>query len=343
MRLNPGQWSSHLRGTLAPVYVVGGEEPLLIQESLDALRAAARKQGYAERQVLDVERGFDWGQLSAASASLSLFATRRLIEVNLPGGAPGDDGGKVLRELAQSPAPDTLLILVCGKLEWRSRQSAWYTALEQAGASLYFEALPPARLPEWIGERLRAAGLQASTDAIQLLAERTEGNLLAAQQDIEKLRLLFPDGKLDVEAIRSAVADSAHFEAFDLIEKVLAGDSRGVARSLPRLREEGTDLYALLGAWTWTLRQWLEAAGHFARLRDARKACEAARIFGPRQGPYLRALPRASAGRVSGWLACCSVIDLKGKSTGGEPAAWEDLLTCMLEASGVSGRFTPAP
>lgn len=337
MRLNPGQWATHLRGDLAPTYVVGGEEPLLLQEAMDALRAAARKQGYSERQVLDADRSFDWSQLAQASASLSLFSVRRLIEVHLPSGAPGDQGGKALRELAANPPPDTVVVLLCGKIEWRSRQGAWHTALEKTGASLYFEATPPAQLPTWIAGRMKTAGLRASDDAIALLAERTEGNLLAAQQDIQKLALLFPGGTLDVEAVREAVADSAHFEAFDLIEKVLKGDSRGVARSLPRLREEGTDLYALLGAWTWALRQWSEAAGHYARSQDARRACEAVRLFGPRQAPYLKALPRASAEQVSSWLARCSDIDLKGKSTGGESAAWEDLLTCLLAASGVTG------
>lgn len=336
MRLNPPQWAAHLRGELAPVYVMGGDEQLLLQEALDALRAAARAKGYAERQVLEVDRGFDWSALTQAASSLSLFASRRVIEVSLPSGAPGDAGSKALRALAAEPPPDTVVVLVCGKLEWKSRQSAWFGALEKAGASLYFEALPPARLPEWIAGRLKAAGLSADDDAIALLAERTEGNLLAAKQDIDKLALLFPGGKVNREAMRAAVADSAHFEAFDLIEKVLAGDSRGVARSLPRLREEGVDLHELLGAWSWTLRTWGDAAAHYARLGDARRACEAARLFGPRQAPYLKALPRASLAQVQDWLARCSDIDLKGKSTGGEPAAWADLLTCLLSASGIS-------
>ncbi len=335
MRLNLNQLATHLRQPLAPVYVVGGDEPLLIQESLDALRAAARKQGYSERQVLDAERGFDWSQLTQASASLSLFASKRLIELNLPTGAPGDAGGKVLRQIAEAPAPDTVIVIICAKLEWKSRQTAWYGALEKAGASLYIEAVPVPDLPRWISERLRAAGLTASDDAVQLLAERTEGNLLAAQQDIEKLKLLFPAGNIDVEQMREAVADSRHFEAFDLIEKVLSGDGAGAMRSLQRLREEGAELHPLLGAWAYTLRQWAEAAAHFARSRDAAAACAAAKIFGSRQAPYLKAVPRIRPARLHGWLARCSEIDLKGKSTGGEPAAWEDLLTCMLAASGV--------
>ncbi len=334
MRLNLTQLAAHLRQPLAPIYVIAGDEPLLIQESLDALRAAARGQGYSERQTLDVERGFDWAQLTQASASLSLFASRRLIELNLPTGSPGDEGGKVLRQLAESPAPDTVVLIICGRLEWRSRQTAWYTALEKAGASLYIDAVPAQDLPRWISERVRAAGLQASDDAAQLLAGRTEGNLLAAQQDIEKLKLLFPAGRIDVDNVRAAVADSARFEAFDLMEKVLGGDGAGAVRSLQKLREEGVELPGLLGAWAYTLRQWAEAAGHFARTRDAQSACAAAKIFGSRQAPYLKAIPRVNPARVHGWLARCAAIDLKMKSTGGEPAAWEELLTCVLAASG---------
>jgi len=333
MQLRLSQLAAHLRQPLAPIYVVAGEEPLLIQEALDALRAAARAQGYSERQVLDTERGFDWSQLTQASASLSLFASRRLIEVNVPG-SPGDEGGKVLRQMAEAPAPDTVLLVICGRLEWKQRKTAWYTALENAGAGLYVEPVKSGELPGWISARLKQAGLQASADAVQLLAERTEGNLLATAQDIEKLKLLVPAGRVEVEDVRAAVSDSSHFEAFDLTEKVLAGDAAGAARSLRRLREEGVELPPLLGAWAFTLRQWADAAGHFARTRDARAACEAARIFGPRQVPYAKALPRTKPAQVYDWLSRCSAIDLKAKSTGGAEAAWEDLLTCVLAASG---------
>jgi len=196
MQLRLPQLAQHFKQPLAPLYVVAGEEPLLIQESLDALRKAARAQGFSERQVFDVDRGFDWSQVGGAAASLSLFASRRLIEVNVPSGKPGDDGSKALQKLAEAPVPDTVIVVISGALEWNSRKSAWYTAIDGAGASLYIEAIPPAQLPAWLGGRLKAAGLTADAGALELLAERTEGNLLAAQQYIEKLRLLCPDGKV---------------------------------------------------------------------------------------------------------------------------------------------------
>lgn len=333
MQIRPAQLAAHLRQPLLSLYVVAGEEPLLIQESCDALRAAARVQGYSERQVLDADKSFDWSQLTQAAASLSLFATRRLIEVNLPSGAPGDAGSKALKALAESPVPDTVVVVICGALEYRSRQSGWYTALESQGASLYVWPVKPEELNAWIAGRLKTAGLAATPDAIELLAHRTEGNLLAAQQDIEKLKLLHPGEQLDAEKIRLAVADSARFDAFDLTDKVLMGDAAGAVRSLQRLRDEGVELPALVGAWAWMLRQWGQAASHYAQSRNAVAACEAAKIFGARQAPYLKALPRVRAARVHGWLAQASSIDLKGKSTGEEPAAWEELLTCVLAAS----------
>jgi DNA polymerase III subunit delta len=333
MQLRPAQLAAHLKQPLLPLYVVAGEEPLIIQESLDALRAAARKQGYSERQVLDADRAFDWSALTQAAASLSLFATRRLIEVNLPSGAPGDAGAKALKALAEAPVPDTVIVLICGPLEYRTRQSGWYTTLEGKGASLYVWPVKPEELPHWIGDRLAAAGLKATREAIELLVHRTEGNLLAAQQDIEKLKLLHAGETLTEENIQLAVADSARFDAFDLTDRVLMGDAEGAVRSLGRLREEGVELPALVGAWAWMLRQWGQAAAHYAQSRNATAACEAAKIFGPRQAPYLKALPRVRPAQVYGWLARASSIDLKGKSTAGEPGAWEELLTCVLAAS----------
>ncbi|HUS25352.1 MAG TPA: DNA polymerase III subunit delta [Candidatus Binatia bacterium] len=320
---------------LRPLYVVAGDEPLLVQEALDALRRAARTQAFTEREVLDAGKDFDWSQLLQAAASLSLFASRRAIEVHLPGGAPGDAGSKTLQSLARSPPPDTLIVLVCGALEWRARQSAWFSAIEQAGASLYFAAVTPEQLPQWIESRLQAAGIRASADAVRLLAERTEGNLLAAAQDVQKLRLLFPDGAVDEAGVRAAVADSARFEAFDLIEKVLAGDGAGAARSLARLREEGVELPALLGAWSFTLRQWAAAAAQFAQTKNATAALEAAGVWRARQAPFLKALPRARAGQVYGWLARCARMDFDAKS-GSAESAWEELLTCVMAASGAA-------
>lgn len=336
MQFKPAQIASHLARGLAPIYVVAGEEPLLIQETLDAIRAAARKAGYDEREVLDVERGFNWQSLVDSCASMSLFASRRLIEVRM-NSTPDDEGRKTLQALAAKPPPDVLLIVSCGELDKRQRESAWFRGLDSAGVSVYVWGIKSEEMPAWIEGRLRAAGVQAEPDAVRLLVERTEGNLLAAQQDIEKLKLLFPNQVVTEEHLAEAVADSARFEAFDLNDRVLDGDAVGAVRSLDRLREEGLNPLEVLGALTWSLRQLARAATQYARLRDPGAACEAAGIFRAQQAKYLKALPRVRPGEAMGWFRRAARVDQCVK-TGQEAAAWEELLTLILAASGAARR-----
>jgi len=336
LQLKPQQIGAHLARGLAPVYVVAGEETLLIQETLDAIRAQARKDGYSEREVLDVERGFDWQRVVDSCASMSLFASHRIVEVRMTT-TPDDAGRKALQALASHPPQDVLLLVVCGALDKRQRESAWFRALDVAGVSVYAWPIKGTDLPTWIAERLRAAGVQAEPEAVSLLAERTEGNLLAAQQDVDKLALLYPGQTVTVEALAQAVADSARFEAFDLNDRVLDGDAVGAVRSLDRLREEGLNPLEVLGALAWSLRQLAKAAMQFARLRDARAACEAAGIFRAQQARYVRAVPRVRPGEALGWFRRAAKVDQLVKS-GQEAAAWEELLTLILAASGAARR-----
>lgn len=335
MRLNPSQVPAHLAKGLAPLYVVAGDELLLVQEALDAIRAAARKAGYGERQVLDVDRFFNWQSLLDECASLSLFSARRLIEVNLPTGSPGVEGGKVLRQIAESPPPDVLFILQCGPIDWRSRSSAWYTALEQAGAAVYAEAVKGAAFDAWLAARARSAGVAIDADGLRLLAERTEGNLLAAAQDLEKLKLLYPGETLDAARLGGAVADSARFEAFDLNDRMLEGDAAGAVRSLERLREEGYAIPEIMGAMVWTLRTLARAAMSYQKTRDAATAVGQAGVARARSAAYLKAVPRVRTVEVLQWLRTSARIDQAAKS-GGEAAAWQDLLTLVLAASGAA-------
>lgn len=336
MQLKPQQLSAHLSKTLAPIYLVGGDEPLLVQESLDAIRAAARQRGYSEREVLDVERGFNWQQLIDSCASLSLFASQRIVEVRMAAG-PDAAGAKVLAEIAERPPADVLLLVVCGPLETRARTAAWYKALETAGASLYCWPVKGGEIVAWIEARLAAAGLKADADAVRLLAERTEGNLLAASQDIAKLALLFPDRTIGADDVAQAVADSARFEAFDLSDRVLAGDAAGAVRSLARLREEGSSPLEILGALMWSLRQLIKASVAYARSKDAAAACAMAGIYAAQQQKFMRAIPRSRPGEAMGWLRRAARIDRLVK-TGQESAAWEELITLILAASGAALR-----
>jgi DNA polymerase-3 subunit delta len=332
MRLNPPQLAGTLARTLAPVYLVAGEEPLLIQEALDAIRAAAREQGYAEREVLDAERGFDWQRLLETVNTPSLFAPRRMVELRLSA-APDATGAKTLQALVKSPAPDVLLIVSAGKLDSRARNAAWYGALDAAGVSLYLWPIKPEERPAWIAARLRAAGLNADPDAVRLIAERTEGNLLAAAQEVEKLVLLSPGDRIGVAEVGSAVADSAHYEVFGWINTVMAGDARAAVRGLRGLRNEGVEALAILGVLAAGLRQLVAATRNYARSHNATTAVEAAGIFRANQPAFARATARATPRQVLGWLRRCARIDALVKS-GAQAAAWEDLLTLTLALVG---------
>jgi DNA polymerase-3 subunit delta len=357
MQLRPAQVAAHVKKGLPPVVVLAGEEPLLIQEALDELRAAARAQGYSERVSLTVEPGFRWQQVFDECASLSLFASRRMIEVHLPKGPNGhrrgkgeeggesevggksEDGAKALVQLAEKPSPDILLVVVAGALDKRGRESGWFSALEAAGFAVYAWPVKPEELLAWIEQRARALNLRLEPEAARLLAERTEGNLLACAQDLAKLALLFPDTPVDAEALLQAVADSARYEAFDLVDKMLAGDGLSALRSLERLREEGVSALELVGALAYALRNWGAVNAAYARSRDVASALAQAKLFGARAKPYEALLRRGARYSPAAGLVLLARVDQAVK-TGRESAAWEDLLTLVLAASGAASPAT---
>lgn len=342
MRLSLAQLSAHLARGLAPLYVIGGEEPLLAQEALDAVRTRARALGYSEREVLDAEKGFEWNQLLDACNAMSLFASLRIVEVRLQQ-APDVVGSRILQQIAAKPPQDVLLLIHAPKLEWRKRSGGWFAAVEAAGASLYFESLKPAELPAWIAARLRAAGVEADADALQLLAERTEGNLLAAQQEIDKLALLTPRGtRLDLALIDGAVADSAHLDIFGWIARVLSGDSTGTVRGLALLRGEGHDVVPVNLLLGTALRQLAQVCRLRARTGSAQAAVEQARIHKASAAAYAKAAERATPNQVYGWLRRCAQVDRLAKQSGGQQQAWEELLTLATAASGAATRKAAA-
>ena len=355
------QFAAALAKPLPPIVLLAGEEPLLIQEALDAVRAASKKQGYSERITLNVEQGFRWQQVYDECASMSLFAERRVIEVRMPKGPNGhkkkgkaaadedegedegddapmgksEDGTKALAALAQKPARDILLLIVADPLDYKGRQTPWYSALDGAGLSMYAEPVKPEQLAGFINERAATLKLQLHPEAVQVLAERTEGNLLACMQDIEKLALLFPNQQVSAEDLLKSVADSSRFEAFDLIDKMLTGDAPGAAHALARLREEGVNALAVQGPLAYALRTWAVAGAAYAKSRDVSSACAQAKLFGVRARPYEAALRRSKGFSPSAALARLAKVDQAVKS-GQEFAAWEDLLALVLAASGAA-------
>lgn len=288
MKLALDNLAAHLkqalqRGQLASTYLVSGDEDLLVGEACDAIRAAARQAGYAEREVHFPERNADWADILASAGSLSLFGDRRLIELRFSGKA-GKEGSAALQSLIAREGDDTLLLIVTPRLDFTAQSTAWVKAIEAKAAWLPIWEVGPRQLEGWLSQRLRTAGLEPTADAVTLLAARIEGNLLAAQQEIEKLKLLVPAGRLDAAAVLNAVASSARYDVFALGEAIVTGDAARAQRILAGLRGEGTEPTLVLWAITRELRN----------LWSIRRGDDPARRPGPRlTSTQLAALERA--------------------------------------------------
>ncbi|HEX7062384.1 MAG TPA: DNA polymerase III subunit delta [Woeseiaceae bacterium] len=253
-----------LKNTLLPCYLVTGDEPLLVQEAQDAVRAAARERGFGAREVHVAEGGFDWQALAAAAGSLSLFAERRLLELRLPTGKPGRDGSAAIVDLVARLDDDLLLLVAAPKLERGGQGARWVEAIAERGAIVTVYPVERAALPGWIAARMRRHGLAPDNDALALLAERVEGNLLAADQEIEKLRLLLGEGRVTAADVVRAVADSSRYDVFELTDAVLTGDAGRALRILAGLKAEGVEPPLVI----WAMARELRLLAKLAHARE---------------------------------------------------------------------------
>lgn len=337
MRLRPEDLASHLEKTLAPVYLVTGDEPLLIQESSDRIRAAARLRGFTERQVHDTQgRQFDWPALAAEAGARSLFAERKMLEIRLHSAKPGEPAGSTLTELCALAGAELLLLVTGPRLDRAAQRSTWAQACEKAGAWVTVWPVQPAALPDWIAARLRDAGISATRPAVELLADRVEGNLLAAAQEVEKLRLLAPRGALDADTVSTVVADSARFNLFEMIDRALEGDVQGACRSLRGLREEGVAPLRVCWALGRDVRT-LARACHQGAPRDGTLARLG--VWESRRGRFRTAAARLGAARTELLLRQLGAADraIKGLR---QADPWDDLQDILL---GLCGRSAIHP
>jgi DNA polymerase-3 subunit delta len=324
LKLNLDSLPSHLTGEPARAYLLSGDEALLIGEAADAIRARARRAGFDEREVHFIERVADWEAVRASSNNLSLFGSRKLIELRLPSGKPGTGGSNAIVELLGNASADNVYLMITGKLEREQNNSAWVKAFEAAGAWLATRPIEVSRLPQWLRARASALGLDVDPDAVQFIVERTEGNLLAAQQELEKLRLLASGKRVDLAQVQASLADSARFDIFQLGEAALGGDVPRALRILGGLRSEGFEPTLVLwsinkeihSAWGTTSEAGGTARGYqrpSAALENARR--RAARL------PYARLATRASrADRM-----------IKGQLRGD---AWDEMALMIVEFAG---------
>ncbi len=328
MKIAVEQIGQHLDRGLQALYVISGDEPLGMMESIDAIRSTARHQGYSEREVFNVERGFNWQRLQQSSQSLSLFASLRIVEIHIPSGKPGVDGSKALQAYASDLPPDTLTIVTLPRIDKRD-QGAWFNALEEAGVLITPYPVDTDKLPAWIGRRLAAQKQQADSETLEFIANQVEGNLLAAHQEIQKLGLLYPPGRIALEDVRDAVLNVSRFDAFQLGDAMLAGDSGRTAKMLDGLKAEGIAPVALLGTLVWLLRSALKVKLAQAQGMDLMSAFGQARIWGERQNLMRQALGRLSLRKLQAALIRMAEIDKINKGMApGEP--WLELSRLCL-------------
>lgn len=333
MQLRIDALDAHVAKPLAQLYVITSDEHLLALEAADKIRRAARKQGYTERDVLSVERSFKWGELLAANQELSLFGDKKLIELRIPTGKPGKDGGAALQSYAKNLSPDNLTLITLPKLDWATQKAAWVASLQQAAVYIEIPNVERAQLPAWISQRLAAQGQSAERASIDFIAERVEGNLLAAHQEIQKLGLLHEPGKLSYEQVQDAVLNVARYDVFKLSEAMLAGDPARLVRMLEGLKGEGEALPLVLWAVSEEIRTLLKLKAGMAQGRPLGALLKEYRIWGPRERMMEPALRRVSLPVLEKALQEAAQVDkmikgLRAKAHAGD--AWDALLQLAL-------------
>ncbi len=333
MQIRIGDLPDHLARRLLPIYLVHGDEPLLVIEAGDLIRNAARRAGCEEREVLVADTGFNWDQLLASTQNLSLFGSRKLIDLRIPSGRPGAAGAAALQSLARTASGDNVALVTLPRADRATQSSAWFTALEKSGASIAAHPLTREELPAWIGSRLGGQQQQATRQTLEFLAERTEGNLLAGHQEIVKLGLLLPPGALRHEDVERAVTDVARFDILDLSEAWLGGNARRVVRIVQSLRAEGDVLQLTL----WQLGEDLHALFGLAEARASgvplAQALRNVRAWGKRQNHLEAAARRLSREALAGMLAELAQLDALSKGIG-RGSVWDRLVGLALALAG---------
>ena len=340
MKIFADKLNDQLTKGLKPIYLIAGDEPLQMREACDAVRAAARKAGAEEREVHHVDSSFSWSALMEANASMSLFASHKLIELHLPNGKPGQEGSQALQAYAKEISDnrgrsDNTLLIISGKLESSATNSKWFKALDGVGIFVPVWPLDQQRLPGWITHRLRTAGFHPTPEAVALLAQRVEGNLLACDQEIEKLRLAYPDQQqLDDQAILAAVHDSSRYDVFNLTDALLNADPVRTSKILAGLKGEGLEPPIILWGITRELRQLINLKHRVEQGQSFDQICKSLRIWDKRKPVYQRALQAHTSGQLHQLILQAEQVDqrIKGLQKGD---SWPLLQQLCLHFSGL--------
>ncbi|MGI9293402.1 MAG: DNA polymerase III subunit delta [Pseudomonadales bacterium] len=335
MQIRPEQLDAQLKKTLAPIYLLSSDEPFLLQEAADSVRNAAREQGFLERQLLQADNKFDWHSLLLETQNPSLFAEKKLLELRLPSAKPGDKGSKALQGYAANIPPDIVLLLVFGKLDANAMRSKWLKALDSNACICRLWPIAAQQLPRWINKRLQQRGLTADRDAVLLLAEKVEGNLLAAAQEVDKLALSVTEQRLSVDTVRQAIGDSARYSVFNLVDACLQGKAADAQRMLAGLRGEGVDALALL--WVFAKEIRLLLAIHYAMQggMSAQQAMQDSKVWKNRTPLVKSALQNFTSRQLEELLLMAGAIDQAAKGMR-KANAWDELSALCASLSGRS-------
>lgn len=338
MKIKPDQLQTHLQNSLqakqlSPIFIISGDEPLLSQEAADDIRSTARQLGFNERETFHVDARFDWNLVFNETNALSLFADKKIIELRIANGKPGDKGSKAICELCDNLNDTNLLLIILPKLEKGGYQSKWMKTLENHGVHIQVWPVSPQQLPRWINQRLNQSGINANHEAVDILADRVEGNLLAAMQEINKLKLLSLEGKVDADIMSTVVADSARYNLFSFVDKILEGDAQSAAKALRGLKNEGTDPLALLWAITRELRTLNKASHQILLGSPKEKALKNAGVWDKRIPLFRKAISRLSAAHLRMLIHQAGAID-RGVKGLRKADIWDELTTLVLSFSG---------
>ena len=337
MRIDTGQLQQHLQRGLKPLYTVYGDELLLALEAADCIRAAARNSGFQLREVFTAEPGCNWPQFLASWQNLSLFASKKLIELRVPSGKPGNEGAQAIEDFCSAMGPDLMGLVVLPKLDRQSQNSKWFGALASQGVVVNAKAVERARLPQWIAERLALQDQSADADTLQFIADRVEGNLLAAHQEVLKLALLFPPGKMGFEQVKEAVLEVARYDVFKLSEAMLMADAVRVTRILEGLRGEGVAPPLILWAVSEDIRALLKIVNGLEQGKGLQQLLREVRVWGARQELMQRVAKRSRKSMLEDALLQAARLDrmIKGLASGN---IWDEFLQLGLRfCSGPSG------
>ena len=336
MRLRPEQLKTHLeRSGKMPVYFVSGDEPLQKLESIDLIRNHYQKQGYDERIIFEVNKSFDWSQINEASSNLSLFSNNKIIELRMVAPKPGRQGGIFLQQYVENENNDTVLIISSDKIDKGTQNNKWVKAIDKAGLMIQVWPIGPAQLPGWIQARMQNRQKKITHDAARLIAERVEGNLLAAQQEIEKLLLLIEKDRIDIEDIMGAVADSSRYNVFDMLESAFVGNIDRTLLMLNGLKNEGTEPLLLFGALMWEYRRLCSIAYEYEAGTQLENIFRSYRIWDQKKRPITSVLKRHTSKSLDRLLNYCAVIDKTLKS-GQRDRAWDQFSTLLLAIAGIN-------